>query len=172
VGPFHVRVDTDTGAPCCLGDGYSAIHCPCSNSSATVLGAGFLNYTGSAGGRMATGLADVSSDTVQLNGSGVPPNSRCPFFQGSAKHVGGFGSHCEGGLRCATGTVIRLGTKTNNGNGSSSHPTGADPDVSVPGSHTSTGGTRYDQIWYRNAATYCTSATYNESNGYELYWRP
>jgi hypothetical protein len=34
------------------------------------------------------------------------------------------------------------------------------------------GGWQYYQVWYRNGANFCTNATYNLTNGYEVYWRP
>jgi hypothetical protein len=107
-GSFIIRADVDTGAPFCIGDGISATPCPCGNNSATSLESGCLNSTGSAGRLTATGRADVSSDTVTLNGTAMPANSTCLFFQGTAKQGSGFGAVFGDGLRCAAGTVIRL----------------------------------------------------------------
>ena len=102
----------------------------------------------------------------------MPPNSTCLYFQGSAKQSSGLGATFGDGLRCAAGTVIRLGTKTNSVSGTSSYPSGADVPVSVKGNLSILGGTRYYQCWYRNAALYCTTATFNVSNGYQIDWRP
>jgi len=33
-------------------------------------------------------------------------------------------------------------------------------------------GTRTYQVWYRNAAAFCTPSTFNLSNGWELIWAP
>jgi hypothetical protein len=33
-------------------------------------------------------------------------------------------------------------------------------------------GTRTYQVWYRNAAAYCTPATFNLTNGLQLQWGP
>ncbi len=172
VGTFQLRVDTDSGAPFCLGDGNSANNCPCSNTSSTSSEAGCLNSTGNAGRLSATGLPDVSSDSLVLTGTGMPPNSSCLYFQGSAKQSSGLGSAFGDGLRCAAGTVIRLGTKTNSASGASSYPGLFDVDVSVKGNLSIFGGTRYYQCWYRNAALYCTTGTFNVSNGYQVDWRP
>jgi hypothetical protein len=171
-GSFIIRADTDTGVPFCLGDGISATACPCGNNSATSLEAGCLNSTGTAGKLIASGLADVSSDTVTLLGSGMPANSTCLYFQGTAKQTSGFGAVFGDGLRCAAGTVIRLASKTNSASGISSFPTGIDPDVHTKGLIPGTGGVRYYQIWYRNAAAFCSASTFNLTNGYELDWIP
>ena len=31
---------------------------------------------------------------------------------------------------------------------------------------------RYYQVWYRNAAAFCTPSTFNTSNGYAVTWQP
>jgi hypothetical protein len=33
-------------------------------------------------------------------------------------------------------------------------------------------GTRTYQVWYRNAAAFCTSSTFNLSNGLQIAWGP
>jgi hypothetical protein len=66
--------------------------------------------------------------------------------------------------------VIRLGTKVNAA-GASQYPAVGDPSVSVRGGVVAP-GTRTYQIWYRNAADFCTSDTFNLSNGVQLTWTP
>jgi hypothetical protein len=34
------------------------------------------------------------------------------------------------------------------------------------------GDYRYYQAWFRNAASFCTVATYNLTNGFEVLWLP
>ena len=72
------------------------------------------------------------------------------------------------GLRCASGTIIRLGTKTNV-TGASQYPAAGDLSVSVRGAVLSP-GTRTYQIWYRNAAAFCSPATFNLTNGLVVTW--
>jgi hypothetical protein len=67
--------------------------------------------------------------------------------------------------------VIRLGTKTASG-GVASYPTGGDLSVSVRGLIPPAGGVRFYQAWYRNAATFCTTATFNLTNGLATTWGP
>ena len=44
-----------------------------------------------------------------------------------------------------------------------------DPSVSVKGLITAP-GTRTYQVWYRNAAAFCTASTFNLSNGVSIVW--
>jgi hypothetical protein len=74
------------------------------------------------------------------------------------------------GLRCAAGSVIRLGTKVNI-LGASQYPTGGDQSVSVRGA-CAAGDVRTYQIWYRNAASFCTASTFNLTNGWQQVWAP
>jgi hypothetical protein len=60
---------------------------------------------------------------------------------------------------------------TSGGTASFGHGIGTDPDISVIGMVASgVGLTRYYQAWYRNAAPYCTGATYNTTNGFRVDW--
>ena len=74
------------------------------------------------------------------------------------------------GLRCASGTVVRLGT-TANVAGNSSYPTAGAQSVSVKGLITAP-GTRTYQVWYRNATVFCNPETFNVTNGWEIVWAP
>jgi hypothetical protein len=55
--------------------------------------------------------------------------------------------------------------------GSSIHPGAGDQLVSIQGS-VAAGDVRRYQCWYRNAAAFCTAATYNLTNGLEATWTP
>jgi hypothetical protein len=68
---------------------------------------------------------------------------------------------------------VRLGTRTNDGTGASGYggPLGDTP-ISVRGQIPAGGGVRDYQGWYRNAAAFCTSSTFNLSNGIEVTWGP
>src|SRR5690606_19654939 len=102
-------------------------------------------------------------------GSGMP-NSSALYFQGTSVLNGGSGVAFGDGLRCAGGSVIRLGTK-NNTSGASQYPAAGDPSVSVRGLCTA-GDFRVYQVWYRNAAAFCTASTFNLTNGVSLTWTP
>jgi hypothetical protein len=151
----------------CSGDG-SATACPCGNAGAA--GRGCANSVNAAGALLsASGTASIASDSFLLGGSGMP-NSSALYFQGTAQQSGGLGIAFGDGLRCAGGSVIRLGTKFNTA-GASQYPGGGDPTVSVRGLVVSP-GTRTYQVWYRNAAAFCTVSTFNLTNGIEATWVP
>jgi len=63
---------------------------------------------------------------------------------------------------------VRLGTKLNV-SGASSYPGPGDPSVSVKGLVTGPGSRVY-QVWYRNAAAFCTLSTFNLTNGFQVIW--
>jgi len=161
-----LRIELSIGTLFCAGDG-SGTACPCGNASAPGDNVGCLHSLGSGGKLRATGIASIGADTVLLSGSQMP-NSSALYFQGLNQQGGGAGNVFGDGLRCAGGTILRLGTKLNAG-GSSQYPDVGDPPVSVRGGVTSP-GTRTYQVWYRNAASFCTPATFNLTNGLELTW--
>ncbi len=151
--------------PFCFGDG-TGLACPCGNSGTA--GNGCASSVNAAGGRLTTsGQASISADTLALIGSGMP-NSSALYFQGSATLGGGNGSPFGDGLRCAGGSVIRMGTKSNSA-GASQYPVGADQPVSIRGLN-SAGAFRVYQVWYRNAAVFCTPSTFNLTNGVSVTW--
>ena len=111
------------------------------------------------------------ANPVTLNGSQMASSS-CLYFQGTTRQNGGAGTAFGDGLRCAGGTVVRLGTKTNAA-GASQYPDVGDQPISVRGGLTvlTPPQTRTYQAWYRNAALFCvTNATFNLSNGVEIVW--
>ncbi len=161
-------VDEDVaGVAYCFGDG-SGTPCPCGNSGAT--GNGCASSVNANGARVGTlGCASLTNDTLVLAGSGMS-DSFALYFQGDAQQGGGAGTAFGDGLRCVSGTVVRLGTEQNVG-GASQYPGTGDPSISVRGVVTAPGA-RYYQVWYRNAAAFCTSATFNLTNGVAVSWTP
>ena len=167
VGTFTI---TESGGPCvagtayCFGDGTAAVACPCGNAGAAGNGcASSINANGA--NLNGAGNASISADSLVLTGSGMP-NSNALYFQGTTQIAAAFGD----GLRCAGGTIIRLGTKLNAA-GVSSYPAAGDLSVSVRGNVVAPGVRNY-QAWYRNAAAFCTPSTFNLTNGYSVTWTP
>jgi hypothetical protein len=152
----------------CFGDG-SGTACPCGNDSAAGANAGCLSSLNVGGRLSASGTSSISGDSFVLAGSSMP-NAAALYFQGSAQVAGGAGAVFGDGLRCAGGTVVRLATKTNVA-GSSQYPQAGDAPISVRGQD-SAGDVRTYQCWYRNAATFCTPATFNLTNGVQTTWLP
>jgi hypothetical protein len=152
----------------CFGDG-SGTACPCGNSGAA--GRGCASSVNASGALLAaSGAASLVNDTLVLAGSGMP-NSSALYFQGTSVQGGGAGVVFGDGLRCAGGTVIRLGTKANVA-GASQYPAAGDATVSVRGLVPGVGAVRHYQVWYRNAAAFCTSDTFNLTNGLSVTWQP
>lgn len=155
-----------SGFTLCEGDGLGTA-CPCANSSPVAARAGCLNSLGLAGTLRGQGHATIGSNEFTLIGNGMP-NLSALYAQGTIAAGSGLGSAFGDGLRCAAGTVLRLGTKLNAGNGSR-YPEVGDLPVYVKGQVASP-GTRYYHCWYRNAANFCTVSTFNLTNGLEVIW--
>lgn len=161
----------DPFTPECSGHGVLATPCPCANyglagrgcaNSITALGA-LLEASGSTDADPITG-----TDSVVLHGSNMPATATAIYLKGDAYDSSGvaFGD----GLLCASGSLIRLRTKFNVA-GASSFPEPGDPSLSVRGqTPPGSGLIGHYQIYYRNAASYCTTATFNVTNGMRIDW--
>jgi len=144
----------DPGSPCPCFPGVPAggpgRGCP---NSVEALGAMLVGF----------GTASIANDTVVLQAQGMP-NSSCLYFQGAGFNNVLFGD----GKRCTAGATIRLGTTSNLCN-SSQYPAGSEAPISVQGNITAPGIRTY-QVWYRNAANFCTSSTFNLTNSLSINW--
>lgn len=152
----------------CNGD---SIACPCANGNN-----GFYTIAGCANSVTQTGAQlDVlgqwawSADSATLRARGLPATTTCLFFQGAnpVTTTSFFGD----GARCVGGSIVRLGTKTAS-NGVAAYGYPADVAIHTRGLIPASGGWRYYQAWYRNAAAFCTTSTFNLSNGAALLWAP
>jgi len=151
--------------PYCFGNG-TALACPCGNAGAA--GNGCAHSLGPNGANLSWGgVPSISADTFTLRGTSMP-NGSALFFQGTTQLNGGAGGILGDGLRCAGGAIRRLGTKMNSG-GTSQYPAAGDLPISVRGGLTGP-QTRTYQVWYRNAATFCTPSTFNLTNGLAVVW--
>ncbi len=151
----------------CFGDG-TGTACPCANHGTAGNGcASSLNANGAHLG--VAGTPSISADTFTLLGNGMP-NSSALYFQGTSQVSGGAGAAFGDGKRCAGGSIRRLGTQLNAG-GASQYPEAGDPAVSIGGANAA-GDVRTYQVWYRNAAAFCTSDTFNLTNGHQVTWGP
>jgi len=166
-GARYTRPAAATATGYCFG---KAANCPCGNAGA--LGRGCANSIFAAGAVLtAAGVADVSADTLVLTGTDMT-GSTALFFQGSSAINDRQGSPFGDGLRCAGGSVFRLGIVAVSGVGVGSYPVGADPAIHISGGIPVGGGTRYYQGWYRNIAAFCTPDGWNLTNGLIVIWRP
>ncbi len=173
---YHLELYADAcptvpaGEDFCNGDG-SSTACPCGNASNPGQNGGCLNSLGQAGRLRAEGVPSLAHDTLNLFSAGIPPNGPQLFFQGTSRRNGGMGQVLGDGLFCAGGTMTRLGVIPGDQTGSATLPSGGAQAVSILGGVTSPGVRTY-QGWYRNAASFCTGATFNLTNGWEVTWAP
>ncbi len=153
----------NTGVAMCFGDGSGAA-CPCGNTSPAGSASGCRHSLGVGGRLVATGTARISADTLVLRGSQMPDSSVL-YFQGTNPVAGlPFGD----GQRCAGGAVVRLKIATNSA-GASTYPAAGDLSVSIRGGIAGP-GVRWYQCWFRNAAAFCTPATFNTTNSVRIEW--
>jgi hypothetical protein len=152
------------GTPFCFGDGHP--DCPCHNNSASGAHQGCQNSTGQGGALVGSGATKVSADTFVLHASDMIQGV-CVFLQGDAVTQAPFGD----GLRCASGQLIRLATKSVV-SGSSSYPQTGDPSISAKGSVPAAGGVRYYQVFYRNPNGSPCGTFFNITSGVSVIWQP
>ena len=157
----------DACAPCscsasCFGDGTS-VACPCGVGGPSGGCPSSLNPIGA--DLLASGGASLSYDTMVLTARGVLGASTL-YLQGTGNDDVVFGD----GKRCIGGALIRLGTKPNV-YFSSKYPYVGEPRISVIG-HVASAGTRTYQAWYRDAAAFCTGASFNLTNAISIVWGP
>lgn len=150
----------------------TASACPCGNSGDAGHGCENSNATGGAL-VLPQGVASVGNDSLALNVTGLPASTTLVFMQSATQAGGGLGLPFGDGLLCVGSPIKRLATKTGS-NGFQAFGAGVsgDPQISVAGLIPPAGGTFYYQVWYRNNASFCTSATSNLSNGVRVVWTP
>lgn len=150
--------------PFCFGDGSGAA-CPCTPGP---VGGGCANSSGN-GAHLSTpnGSVSVAADDLTLSCTGMMFGSFAIFCQGTTQVNGGLGttSSFSDGLDCVGGSKVRLALVLGL-NGSASVGQIASRGAATPGS------TLYYQAIYRNAASYCTPAKLNTSNGVGILWSP
>jgi len=177
-GSSYLRLYTSTvcpnrpGSGFCFGDG-TATPCPCS-ASTVGFGEGCMSHRFGeliASWLRSEGHASLTADALVLHATGMPPNTTALFFQGTEQVNGGGGTVFGDGLRCAGGAVRRLGTKLVSNAGRAVFPDAGDSPISLAGQVTSPGLRTY-QAWFRVAQDFCTPATFNLTNGWEIQWTP
>lgn len=162
---LDTRIPAATGVRFCHGDGDTP--CPCPPVGAP--GNGCPNSVFPGGASLAgTGIASVAADSVVLTASSMS-GALCVFYQGTLT-IAPFAG--DDGLSCVGGAVIRVGTEAIVG-GAAIRPGPGDPLLSVSGAIPAIGGTRFYQVFYRNAAAFfCPPATSNRTNGFMIVWAP
>ena len=163
---------TMPGTPYCAGnsgDPLVTTACPCANPGSP--GAGCANSSVAAGARLlASGT--TNPDTVVFTTVGEPWNTLSIVVQGDVDTPSGivFGA----GVRCVNGNLLRLFMHNALGD-SLIAPQGGDPSVTARsaalGDPISSGMRRYYAVYYREPSpTFCPTAIFNVSNGFEIAW--
>jgi hypothetical protein len=160
------------GTPGCFGDGTLPTACPCANNGST--GHGCENSAGSGGALLVSG-GTTSPDTVVLTSSGELATALSIFLQGSGNSTTGF--VFGDGVRCASGTLLRLASK-NAVSGSASYPVAGDLSISTRsaalGDTLAPGATRVYQTYYRDPnLVFCPAPpgnTWNVSSSQIIVW--
>lgn len=167
---LDIKQDPEPGTRFCFGDG-TGTACPCANFG--LPGRGCANSVNPAGGLLwANGQASIANDQVHFTTSGLPGNTTALLFQGTGVVNAGNGSVFGDGLRCVQQSVIRLYKRTTLcGNREFGRGVPGDLPVAAAGGVT-TPGVRNYQVWYRNAAAFCTASTWNLTNAYRISWAP
>ena len=116
-----------------------------------------------------SGSAHLTSDQLVLTATQTP-NAAAVYFQGTASVAQGAGLVFGDGLRCAGGTLVRIGMPIAAGNQSQSPGPGESP-ISLRGAVTTPGPRRY-QVGYRDPPGFCTAGSFNLTNGLIVTWAP
>jgi hypothetical protein len=160
-----------TGTHFCNGD-QAGLACPCTNFTGHLPRGCFDSAF--VGARLtAGGVPSLAADTVVLQAEDVRNPGPTPmlFFQGTTRVNGGTGAAFGDGIRCAGGAIVRLAVRTGDSGGNAVFPAAGDPLLHVRG-QVAAPGVRTYQVWYRDPGAFCSSATWNLSNGFEITWAP
>lgn len=144
----------------CFGDGTGKA-CPCANTGAA--GTGCANSMGGGATLSAIGSPNVGSDDITFNGSGMLPGQPALLFVGNNAVQSGSGQLFGDGLRCAGGSVVRLGVQVPDSNGDAAWG----PGLGATGGW-GVGDVRRFQTWYRDPVGSPCGAGFNLSNGLEI----
>ncbi|MCY2961360.1 MAG: hypothetical protein NTY35_14450 [Planctomycetota bacterium] len=139
---------------------------PCGNDSP---GTGCRNSTGVGATLDGVGTTSVTTDDLQMSAASMPAGTSTLFFGGPNQTQTPFGD----GLRCVASPTYRLELKTASATGTATYGPGIGADLCTNFSQCMAAGSTFNfQVWYRNAAMYCTSATFNLTNGVTVTYTP
>jgi len=144
IGIDNARIATELGTAYCFGDGSGAA-CPCGNSSAAPRGC--ANSTGLGADLVASGSTSLAAADLAFTSTSLPATTTGLLFTGTTQVSAGSGVPFVDGLRCAGGTVTRMGASTAVGGVAQWGP-GLPVGLAVP-------ATRHFQVWYRNITGPC-----------------
>ena len=161
---YVTAVGGSVGTSYCFGDG-SGTPCPCANWGAP--GEGCANSTGAGALLAASGSASVGADDLVFAGAQLVPGQPALLFAGLNAVNGGNGVAFGDGLRCAGGSVRRLGVAQPDAGGNASWGPGLQ---SLGG--WGAGDTRHFQAWYRDPGGSPCATSFNLSHGVSVDFVP
>lgn len=157
LGPFEVY---------CAGDGSGATACPCSNPGGA--GHGCANSVGPGARLEASGTSSVALDDLRFTAYQLAAGQPALMFVGTTQVATGDGVAFGDGLRCAGGSILRLGITVPDGAGNAFWGSGGGLSSSAS---FAPGEARNFQVWYRDPAGPC-SAGFNLSNAVRAVFVP
>jgi len=139
---------------------------PCGNDSPST---GCLNSLGIGATLDGAGTTSIATDDMTMIAASMPPGTSTLFFAGPNQTQTAFGD----GLRCVASPTYRIEIKIANGVGSATYGPGIATDLCTTYAQCMTSGQTFNfQIWYRNAASFCTPSTFNLTNGLSVTYTP
>jgi hypothetical protein len=164
-------VVTEPGVGYCFGDLGSGTACPCGNDNdGSAPGSGCANGQNPSGALLdGSGTASLSNDTVVLAAHQAVGGQPGLYFQADNDLSPGliFGD----GLRCAGGSVQRLGVRAADTAGDSDTSSWT-TSISTRAGNILPGDTKRYQLWYRDPFSSPCGSLFNLSNGYAITWAP
>lgn len=150
----------------------TAATCPCGNGTGS--GGGCGNSANPFGAILEPfGAASTTNDTLTLSYWSLPPGVSALLFQGVNLINGGAGAVFGDGKRCVAAPVYRFPLRATDGSGYAQYGFGSgDVPISVAGSVPYYGVSMNYQVWFRDGASYCTSANTNFTNALTVNWTP
>lgn len=153
-----------SGTVYCFGDGTST-SCPCGNVGGA--GQGCANSSGVGGVLFSAGTNSAGADDLLFDASNLLPGQPALLFNGLNQVNGGNGILFGDGLRCAGGSVKRMGVRVPDGSGQANWG----PGLAAIGVY-SAGDTRNFQGWYRDPIGSPCGAFFNLTNGVSVTFVP
>lgn len=152
------------GVTFCMGDG-TAGACPCANFGGP--GEGCAHSGGMGALLEGSGSASVSGNLLAFHAQQLKPGQPALLFQGNNEVNGGLGMIFGDGLRCAGGSVVRLGVQAADASGGASWGPGL-----AAAAGWSAGQTRSFQVWFRDPLGLPCGSNFNLSNGVTTLMAP
>jgi hypothetical protein len=146
----------------CQGDG-SVTPCPCGNTGSS--GEGCANSSASGASLVTSGTTSVSTDDLVFSASGLIAGRSALLFCGTLQL--GASLPLGDGLRCAGGTLRRLGVQVPSAAGAASWGRGY-----AAREGWASGETRYFQVWYRDTVGGPCLNGFNLSSGRAVTFSP